>query len=119
MKHIKDDRLRRFVAAVFAKAGSSTHEADMIAKRLVDSNLMGHDSHGVVRVTSYIGWLGEGKIKPNMHVKVVAEADAPLITVEAVVQGVKVRANEAVEPERMAGDDVRGRLADIRCRTTP
>ena len=75
MKHIKDDRLRRFVAAVFAKAGSSTHEADMIAKRLVDSNLMGHDSHGVVRVTSYIGWLGEGKIKPNMHVKVVAEAD--------------------------------------------
>lgn len=75
MKHIKDDRLRRFVAAVFAKAGSSTHEADMIAKRLVDSNLMGHDSHGVVRVTSYIGWLGEGKIRPNMHVKVVAEAD--------------------------------------------
>ena len=42
------------MAAVFAKAGSSTHEADMIAKRLVDSNLMGHDSHGVVRVTSYM-----------------------------------------------------------------
>ncbi|MBL8699130.1 MAG: Ldh family oxidoreductase, partial [Alphaproteobacteria bacterium] len=76
MKHIKDDTLRRFVGAVFAKAGSTTHEADMIARRLVDSNLMGHDSHGVVRVTSYIGWLKEGKIHPNRHVKVVTEADA-------------------------------------------
>ncbi len=74
MKRIKDDTLRRFVGAVFAKAGSTTHEADMIARRLVDSNLMGHDSHGVVRVTSYIGWLGEGKINPNRHVRVVAEA---------------------------------------------
>ncbi len=74
MKHIEDGRLRRFVTAVFAKAGSSPEEAGMIGKRLVDSNLMGHDSHGVVRVPSYIGWLGEGKIKPNMHVKVVAEA---------------------------------------------
>lgn len=76
MKHIKDDKLRRFVSAVFAKAGSSTHEADMIAKRLVDSNLMGHDSHGVVRVTSYIGWLKEGKIATNRHVNVLAESDA-------------------------------------------
>ena len=49
MKQIRDDKLRRFVAAVFAKAGSSTHEADMIAKRLVDSNLMGHDSHEIGR----------------------------------------------------------------------
>jgi uncharacterized oxidoreductase len=76
VKHIKDDTLRRFVSAVFAKAGSTTHEADMIAKRLVDSNLMGHDSHGVVRVTSYIGWLKEGKIATNRHVKVLAESDA-------------------------------------------
>jgi len=76
VKHIKDEKLRRFVSAVFAKAGSTTHEADMIARRLVDSNLMGHDSHGVVRVTSYVGWLKEGKIKPNSHVKVLAESDA-------------------------------------------
>lgn len=76
MKYIRDDKLRRFVSAVFAKAGSTTHEADMIAMRLVDSNLMGHDSHGVVRVTSYIGWLKEGKIKTNAHVRVVTESDA-------------------------------------------
>ncbi len=76
MKNIKDDKLRRFVSAVFSKAGSTTHEADMIARRLVDSNLMGHDSHGVVRVTSYIGWLKEGKIKTNQHVKTLAESDA-------------------------------------------
>jgi len=52
MRRIDDGRIRRFVAAVFARAGSSDHEARTIARRLVDSNLMGHDSHGVVRVTS-------------------------------------------------------------------
>lgn len=76
MRHIKDETLRRFVSVTFARAGSTTHEADMIARRLVDSNLMGHDSHGVVRVTSYVGWLREGKIQTNRHVKVVAESDA-------------------------------------------
>lgn len=75
MKRIDEARLRRFVTAVFARAGSSDDEAATIARRLVDSNLMGHDSHGVVRVTSYVGWLGEGKIRPNMHVRMVAEAD--------------------------------------------
>ena len=47
----------------------------------------------------------------------VAEADAPLITVEAVVAGVKARANEAAEPERLEGEVVRTLLADARCRT--
>lgn len=75
MQQIKDDKLRRFVSAVFSKAGSEPREAGLIAQRLVDSNLMGHDSHGVVRVASYVGWLREGKIKPNMHVNVVTESD--------------------------------------------
>jgi len=64
-------------------------------------------------------WTRKGPDRGKWEDEVVAEADAPLVTVEAVVQGVKVRANEAVEPERVSGDDVRARLADIRCRTTP
>lgn len=64
-------------------------------------------------------WTRKGPDRGKWEDEVVAEADAPLVTVEAVVQGVKVRANEAVEPERVTGDDVRARLADLRCRTTP
>ena len=38
---------------------------------------------------------------------VVAEADAPLVTVETVVRGVQRRSGDADEPERMAGDEAR------------
>ena len=37
----------------------------------------------------------------------VAEADAPLVTVETVVRGVQRRSGDAEEPERMSGDEAR------------
>jgi hypothetical protein len=41
---------------------------------------------------------------------VVAEADAPLVTVETVVRGVQRRSGDAEEPERMSGDEARDYL---------
>lgn len=38
---------------------------------------------------------------------VVAEADAPLVTVDAVVRGVQRRSGDVDDPIRMEGDDVR------------
>ena len=40
-----------------------------------------------------------------------AEADAPLITVEKVVQGVQRRTGDAEGPEKISGDDFRSLLA--------
>ena len=76
MPDISADVLRPFIARIFEKAGSERPEAELIAKRLVSSNLAGHDSHGVVRVSAYIGWLKEGKVSPNTHVRVISESDA-------------------------------------------
>ncbi len=76
MPNIHADPLRRLVSAIFVKARSRPEEAALIARRLVDSNLVGHDSHGIVRVPAYVRWLGEGKVVPNQHVKVIAEGDA-------------------------------------------
>jgi len=64
-------------------------------------------------------WTRKGPERGKWESEVVAEADAPLVTVEAVVRGVQQRANEPVEPERMSGDDARARITDVRCRTTP
>lgn len=38
---------------------------------------------------------------------VVAEADAPLVTVDSVVRGVQRRAGDAEEPEQMSGNEAR------------
>jgi hypothetical protein len=66
-------------------------------------------------------WTRKGPDRGKWESEVVAEADAPLVTVEAVVQGVKMRAEEAFDPERVAGDEARVMIADAerRCLTTP
>ena len=43
---------RRLVAAIMQGGGCDADEARPIARRLVDSNLVGHDSHGVLRVAA-------------------------------------------------------------------
>jgi hypothetical protein len=49
----------------------------------------------------------KGAERGKWECSVVAEADAPLVTVETVVRGVLRRSGDADEPERMTGDDAR------------
>lgn len=52
----------------------------------------------------------KGLDRGKWECSVVAEADAPLVTVETVVRGVQRRSGDAEEPERMSGDDARDYL---------
>jgi len=54
--------LREFVARAFAAAESSAKEARIVGDHLVDANLAGHDSHGVIRVAKYIDWHARGMV---------------------------------------------------------
>lgn len=53
----------------------------------------------------------KGPDRGKWETHLVAEADAPLVTVDAVVRGVQRRAGDADDPTRMEGDDVRAFLA--------
>ena len=75
MKNVQAARLVDFVAAVMGAAGSAPPEARAIATRLVDSNLVGHDSHGVLRVGKYLDWVRDGTLKPNTPPETVFESD--------------------------------------------
>lgn len=70
------DRLRGLTAAIFQAGGCSPAEAHCIANHLVDSNLAGHDSHGVIRVPSYVEWLRVGKVCSGRSLQVVFENEA-------------------------------------------
>jgi uncharacterized oxidoreductase len=76
MRTVAADRLVRLTAAIMEAAGSKPAEAQTIARRLVDSNLVGHDSHGVIRVAKYLEWASDGWLKANATPTVVTEADA-------------------------------------------
>jgi uncharacterized oxidoreductase len=67
--------LQRLVGAIFTAAGCHDGEAGRIAHYLVGANLVGHDSHGVIRVPPYVGWLKEGKVLANQALRVVTETD--------------------------------------------
>ena len=69
--------------------------------------------------TARYRWTRKGPERGRWESEVVAEADAPLVTVEAVVNGVRDRSNEVAEPERIGGDVARALIEDVRCRTTP
>lgn len=69
-------RLELMVTRIFAKVGCAAAEAEKIASHLVDSNLVGHDSHGVIRVPTYVAWVRDGKVVPNRGLEVVFENDA-------------------------------------------
>jgi len=76
MQIVAAPKLVRMVAAIMEGGGSSAAEALTIATRLVDSNLVGHDSHGVVRVGKYLEWSREGWLKPNAAPSIVFDSDA-------------------------------------------
>jgi hypothetical protein len=49
----------------------------------------------------------KGPDRGKWETNIVAEADAPLVTVDAVVRGVQRRAGDVDDPTRMAGDAAR------------
>jgi uncharacterized oxidoreductase len=69
-------RLVELVTAIMHAAGCNPTEAATIARRLVDSNLVGHDSHGVLRVGRYLEWMGKGWLKANQTPTIVFESEA-------------------------------------------
>ena len=76
MKTISAPKLVAIVAAIMEGGGSGEGEARTIAERLVDSNLVGHDSHGVLRVSKYLEWVHAGWLKPNAAPSIVFDSDA-------------------------------------------
>jgi len=56
--------------------GCSDEEAATVAKHLVDANLSGHDSHGVLRVSDYVKWIQEGVHFPGRLPATISENDA-------------------------------------------
>jgi hydroxycarboxylate dehydrogenase B len=68
--------------AIFRAAGATRENAEGVTRSLIGANLAGHDSHGVIRIPSYIADINNGKLRP---------ANDPFVTHEtaatAIVDG--------------------------------
>jgi hypothetical protein len=61
----------------------------------------------------------KGAERGKWEVEIVAEAEAPIATVDDVVRGVQRRSGDDSEPERMTGDALRASLAEGSWTATP
>jgi len=71
--------LTDFAAGLLVAAGVPNAEAEVVATSLVGANLRGHDSHGVMRIPQYIGFIERGEYRPGVELRVVRETPALVV----------------------------------------
>jgi uncharacterized oxidoreductase len=70
--------LTSFTQSLFEAAGVPKADAAIVAHSLVDANLCGHDSHGVMRVPQYVEFIRKGTYKTDVSLTVINETSAIL-----------------------------------------
>lgn len=68
--------LQAFATEVFVKAGLPPRDAAIEAEVLVWANLRGVDSHGVLRIPSYVSSIENGGMNPTPDIRVVKDTPA-------------------------------------------
>ena len=66
--------LRQLSYQIFQNAGATEEDARIVSDHLVDSNLAGHDSHGVIRMPGYARGVKGGGIKSSLEYEIVKES---------------------------------------------
>ena len=61
------------------RGGATADEAELVASSLVDSNLCGHESHGVVRIPDYVVQMRSGELVPDANLEIIAETVGVLV----------------------------------------
>lgn len=78
-RRVDGGALLRFTAAVFRRCGMDGGDADLLADMLVDADLGGVHSHGVLRVPEYVAKLTRGGVDPRGRPAVVRDSGACLV----------------------------------------
>jgi hydroxycarboxylate dehydrogenase B len=76
---VRAESLTRAGQAIFVASGSSETEAKLIVGHLVESNLVGHDSHGVIRIGKYVDWVRAGQVVANRHIEIASDHGASVL----------------------------------------
>ena len=73
MPKFKPEALREIGYELFVAAGCTPPDAKLVVDHLVESNLFGHDSHGVIRYPEYMEAIRTGRFQAQAEPEVVRE----------------------------------------------
>ncbi|MFQ6039747.1 MAG: Ldh family oxidoreductase [Candidatus Poribacteria bacterium] len=73
------DYLKQAGMKIFKGAGVPDEEAEIVIRLLVKANLVGHDSHGVIRIPQYISLIQRGDLHPGIAIEIVKETPSTAV----------------------------------------
>jgi LDH2 family malate/lactate/ureidoglycolate dehydrogenase len=79
MRRLTADELRATTAAIFRAVGTEDEEASIVADSLVDAELCGHQSHGLIRVSEYLRFIREGAIVPQAQPQLIDDGGTTIV----------------------------------------
>jgi LDH2 family malate/lactate/ureidoglycolate dehydrogenase len=79
MPEIPADALRRLACDLLCAAGTPAETAQIVADGLINANLAGHDSHGVLRLPGYLNGVRQGHLQPAASPQLVSQSGATAI----------------------------------------
>ncbi len=97
--------LQQFASQLFVAADVPIDEAKVIAASLVEANLRGHDSHGVMRIRDYIRQIRIGELVPGVEMLIRSETPA-MLAADAQFGFGQVQARRLMERLMQKSDDV-------------
>jgi uncharacterized oxidoreductase len=71
--------LEIFAANLLVAGGATRDEANRVARSLVDANLRGYDSQGVMRIPYYVQAIVDGEVVPRAELTVTNESPAHIV----------------------------------------
>lgn len=74
MPNVTSDELTKICLSVFDRLNILASEAEIVTRSMVDANLVGHDSHGVIHLPKYVKEIKEGLIVPGASIDTIQES---------------------------------------------
>ena len=76
MKKFPIEYLLDVTRRIFLSSGTPPEDAGLVAKLIVQANVRGLDSHGIMRIPQYVARIGEGRIVPGAPMETVVETSS-------------------------------------------
>ena len=71
--------LEAFAVDLLEAAGASEAEAQRVAESLLDSNLRGYESHGVMRIPYYVDQIAKKEIVPGVELTIIDQSPSKVV----------------------------------------
>ncbi len=79
MPLFSSEQLKKVGFSIFKQMGAPENEATIVSNSLVESNLAGHDSHGVIRIPQYVMLIKKGDIIPGAKMEIIRETPSTAV----------------------------------------